>query len=172
MLARASGTIPTYTPSLYLPGSMGRYRQYPRVVKTSIPGAGVKGGKLVWGEQTMNLWGAPRVRFSTARLPLLGLGQSGADIASGASLIAGLISNPEATLRTQGPRVVQALDSYIVGPVVEAAVARSTPYLVRYFAPPLVTMYLMTALSTWFSYEVLISFRRGALKPNRRRKRK
>lgn len=75
MLARASGTIPTYTPSLYLPGSMGRYRQYPRVVKTSIPGAGVKAGKMVWGEQVLNLWGAPRVPFSTARVPLLGLGQ-------------------------------------------------------------------------------------------------
>jgi hypothetical protein len=101
-----------------------------------------------------------------------GLGQTSNDIASGAQLIAGLISNPEATLRTQGPRVVRALDAYIVGPVVEAAVARSTPYLVRYFAPPLVTMYVMTALSTWFSYEVLTAFRKGALRANRGRRRK
>jgi hypothetical protein len=101
-----------------------------------------------------------------------GLGQSSSDIASGAQIIAGLISNPEATLRQQGPRVVRALDSYIVGPVVEAAVSRSTPYLVRYFAPPLVTMYIMTALSTWFSYEVLTASRRGALKANRGRRRK
>lgn len=73
MMARASGSIPTYTPSLYLPGSIGRYRQYPRVVRTQIPGAGVVGGKLIWGEQVMNLWGAPRVRLSANRLPLLGL---------------------------------------------------------------------------------------------------
>jgi hypothetical protein len=75
MMARASGSIPTYTPSLYLPGSFGRYRQYPRVVRTPIPGAGVKGGRLVWGEQVLNLWGAPVARYSTNRLPLLGLGQ-------------------------------------------------------------------------------------------------
>ena len=100
-----------------------------------------------------------------------GLGQSTAqDIASGAQLIAGLFSNPEATLRVQGPRIVTALDSYIVGPVVQAAVERSTPYILRYLTPPLVTMYVMTALSTWFSYEVLVQSRRGALKSNRGRK--
>lgn len=75
MMARASGTIPPYTSSIYLPGSIGRYRQYPRVVKTQIPGAGVKAGKLVWGEQMLNLYGASRVPYSVARLPLLGLGQ-------------------------------------------------------------------------------------------------
>lgn len=100
------------------------------------------------------------------------LGDTATDIASGASLIAGLLSNPDATLRTQGPRIVRALDAYVVGPVTEAAVARSTPYLVRYFAPPLVTMYIMTALSTWFSYEVLTAFRRGALKANATKKRR
>lgn len=99
------------------------------------------------------------------------LGQSTAqDIASGAQLIAGLFSNPEATLRVQGPRIVTALDSYIVGPVVQAAVERSTPYVLRYLTPPLVTMYVMTALSTWFSYEVLIQSRRGALRANRGRR--
>ncbi len=96
-----------------------------------------------------------------------GLGQSASDIASGASLIGGLLSNPEATLRTRGPQIVAALDSYVVGPTVQAAVERSTPYLVRYFGPPLVTMYVMTALSTWFSYEVLTAARRGALRSNR-----
>jgi hypothetical protein len=55
---------------------MGRYRQYPRVVRTQIPGAGVKAGKMVWGEQVMNLWGAPVAAFSEDRVPLLGLGQS------------------------------------------------------------------------------------------------
>lgn len=75
MMARASRSIPTYTPSLYLPGSFGRYRQYPRVVRTSIPGAGVEAGKMVWGEQVMNLWGAPVAKYSNARVPLLGIGQ-------------------------------------------------------------------------------------------------
>jgi hypothetical protein len=76
MMARASGSIPTYTPSLYLPGSYGRYRQYPRVVRTQIPGAGVSAGKLVWGEQVLNLWGAPSAPFSSSRVPLLGFGQA------------------------------------------------------------------------------------------------
>jgi len=75
MMARASGSIPTYTPSLYLPGSFGRYRQYPRVVRTSIPGAGVTAGHLTWGSQQMNLWGAPVAAFNNDRAPLLGLGQ-------------------------------------------------------------------------------------------------
>lgn len=173
MMAIGSRTIPTYTPSIYLPGSAGRYRQYPRVVRTSIPGAGVVAGRLVWGEQMMNLWGAPTLPFNTDRVPLLGLGQTtAADVASGASLIAGLISNPDATLRIQGPRIVRALDSFVVGPVVQAAVERSTPYLVRYFGPPLVTLYVMTALSTWFSFEVLTAYRRGALKANRGRRSK
>jgi hypothetical protein len=78
MMARASRSIPQYTPSIYLPGSFGRYRQYPRVVRTSIPGAGVKAGKMIWGEQVMNLWGAPVARYSNNRVPLLGLGQDAA----------------------------------------------------------------------------------------------
>lgn len=101
-----------------------------------------------------------------------GLGQTAADIASGTSLIAGLFSNPEGTLRSRGPQIVAALDSYVVGPVVQAAVERSTPYLVAYFGPPLVTMYVMTAMATWFSYEVLVASRRGALRTNGRRRRR
>ena len=107
-----------------------------------------------------------------ARYHRPGLGTTASDVASGASLIAGLLTNPEATLRVQGPRIVTALDSYIVGPVVQSAVERSTPYLVRYFGPPLIMMYVMTAVSTWFSFEVLTAFRRGALKANRGRRRK
>jgi hypothetical protein len=30
---------------------------------------------MVWGEQVLDLWGAPSVPYSTARVPLLGLGQ-------------------------------------------------------------------------------------------------
>jgi len=76
MMARASASIPTYTPSLYLPGSYGRYRQYPRVVRTPIPGAGVKAGRMIWGEQALNLWGAPVARYSNGPVPLLGLGDA------------------------------------------------------------------------------------------------
>lgn len=46
-----------YLPSLYLPGSFGRFRQYPRVTETPIPGAGYDAKKLVWGEQVLYLGG-------------------------------------------------------------------------------------------------------------------
>lgn len=66
---------PSYTPSIYLPGSIGRFRQYPRVVRTPIPGANVSHGELIWGRQNMNLDNtSPKVRYSVARLPLLGVG--------------------------------------------------------------------------------------------------
>lgn len=100
-------------------------------------------------------------------VPGFGLGQTASQVADATSLIGGLFTNPEATLRARGPAIVSALDSYVVGPVVQAAVERSTPYMVRYFGPPLVAMYIMTALSTWFSYEVLLMARQGRLKPNR-----
>lgn len=49
--------VPSYTPSLYLPGSYGRYRQYPREVIAHIPGTGYDARQLVWGEQELNLDG-------------------------------------------------------------------------------------------------------------------
>lgn len=76
MMATGSRRIPRYVPSLYLPGSFGRYRQYPRVTRTEIPGAGLSVGKLIWGEQVLDLdnryGSAP---FNYDRVPLLGLGQ-------------------------------------------------------------------------------------------------
>lgn len=67
---------PAYTPQLYLPGSMGRYRTYPRMVTTPIPGAGFSNvGKLVWGEQVLDLSGR-RGSYpgNYERVPLRGLG--------------------------------------------------------------------------------------------------
>lgn len=71
-----------YTPSLYLPGNFGRYRSYPRRVRTPIPGAGYD-ATLVWAEQPLNLWGVqrgiPATRYGRyAPAPLLGLGQNAA----------------------------------------------------------------------------------------------
>jgi hypothetical protein len=73
-----------YLPSLYLPGSLGRFRQYPRVTTTPIPGAGYHAGKGVWGEQVLYLGGYGDL-FNThggmypygqySRVPLRGLGQ-------------------------------------------------------------------------------------------------
>lgn len=76
--------VRAYLPSIYLPGSLGRFRQYPRVTETPIPGAGHRAGKLVWGEQVLYLGGYgdinthggayPYGRYG--HVPLRGLGQS------------------------------------------------------------------------------------------------
>lgn len=67
-----------YTPSLYQPDSVGRYRQYPRVAETPIPGAGYHVGQLFWGEQELNLDGSarPQPYGSYSMVPLRGLGQT------------------------------------------------------------------------------------------------
>lgn len=77
--------VQPYRPSLYLPGSLARFRQYPRVVQTPIPGAGYNVGKGVWGEQVLYLGGYGDL-FNThggmypygqyAQVPLRGLGQT------------------------------------------------------------------------------------------------
>lgn len=68
-----------YTPSLYQPDSFGRYRHYPRNVRTPIPGAGYQVGKMLWAEQELNLNGSsrPQPYGSYAAVPLRGLGQLG-----------------------------------------------------------------------------------------------
>jgi LPXTG-motif cell wall-anchored protein len=65
-----------YTPSLYQPDSYGRYRIYPRVTETPIPGAGYRVGQMYWGEQELNLEGSrqPQPYGSYSMVPLRGLG--------------------------------------------------------------------------------------------------
>lgn len=72
--------LPAYTPALYLPGHYGRYRTYPFDTTTPIPGAGYD-ARLQWGEQVLNLDGAPagqHFRYGDYRrgggVPLLGMG--------------------------------------------------------------------------------------------------
>jgi len=105
-----------------------------------------------------------------------GLGQTtaadvGTTIADVTSVVAGLLANPDQTLQQRGPAIVTALDSYVVGPLVDAAAARATPYLVGYLGPPVVAMYVMVALSTWFSYQVFVQNRDRGVAKNRRRRR-
>jgi hypothetical protein len=77
-------SVRPYLPSLYLPGSRGRYRKYPKMTTTRIPGAGYRVGRGVWGEQVLYLGGYgdlfspgngtyPYGRY--AAVPLRGLGQ-------------------------------------------------------------------------------------------------
>jgi len=104
----AQAHVRPYLPSLYLPGSLGRFRQYPRVTETPIPGAGYRAGKGVWGEQVLYLGGygdlfkarGPYPYGQYAQVPLRGLGQAPATpwyartwvwgVAGGAALLLGV----------------------------------------------------------------------------------
>jgi hypothetical protein len=89
-----------------------------------------------------------------------------------ATLTAGLISNPDATLRVQGPRIVTALDRHVVEPLIGEATRAATPYLLKYLGPPLVVLYGLSIASMVFSYQVLKESRAGRVKANRRRRRR
>lgn len=84
--------LPSYYPGQYLPGSFGRYRQYPRSVDTPIPGAGYDVGRMAWAEQQLNLTANPthaQTYGNYAVVPLRGLGDSGDGL--------GLTMTPEMT---------------------------------------------------------------------------
>jgi hypothetical protein len=109
-------------------------------------------------------------------ITISGLGQASSvttPISSAADLAARLITAPDATLRAQGPQIVRALDTYVVGPVSDAAAARIAPYIIRYIVPPLALLYLMTGLSVFYSYSALsaVTSKKG-LQTNPRRSRR
>lgn len=64
-----------YTPALYLPGNIGRFRTYPRNVQTPIPGAGYD-ARMRWAEQELDLSGRAGA-YPTGQyngVPLRGIG--------------------------------------------------------------------------------------------------
>lgn len=106
-----------------------------------------------------------------------GLGQASCpplqlDAGAIATLAAGLVSNPEATLQRQGPRIVTALDRHVVQPLIGEATRAATPYLLKYLGPPLVVLYGLSIASMVFSYQVLKESRASRVKANRRRHRR
>lgn len=99
-----------------------------------------------------------------------GMGQvTGQDVANIASLAAGLISNPDATLARQGPAIVNAVEQRLVGPLMRQTIR---DYVVPYFGPPLLVLYVLSGMAMWSSYTVLQEFRAGKLKANRGRRRR
>jgi hypothetical protein len=48
---------PSFRPQIYSYQSRSRFRQYPRDVRTSIPGAGFSVKDLRWGDQVLDLSG-------------------------------------------------------------------------------------------------------------------
>lgn len=172
--------VPAYTPRLYGPGSSGRFRQYPRQVVTPIPGAGYRVPRLAWAEQQINLDGG--VRVTGGPQPLRGIGNydsgdglgnfTSADAASIATVAAQLIRDPEGTLRVQGPRIVSAVDRHILTPTVDQVFENAKPHLLKYLGPPILVLYLMTGLSTYYSYLVLKNSPRRVAANGRRRRRR
>lgn len=102
----------------------------------------------------------------------LGTDPTPADIANIVSVAGRLIAAPDATLRVQGPAIVAALDRHVLAPVMNVAVQRAMPYVIRYMGPPLVVLYLLSGMATYFSFEVLAAHRKELMKNSRRRKRR
>jgi len=174
-------TLAPYTPALYLPRNLGRYRSYPRTVVTPIPGAGYRVRRLVWGDQPLNLRGAqpgvpPRTYGLYDREPLLGLGDDiqPQQVLNIADITSRIITSPDATLRQYGPAIVTGLDKYVLGPVIDKAAQRSAPYLLKYVMPPVAVLYLLTGLATFYSYQALkaVAGKRGVQANRRRRHRR
>lgn len=219
-----------YTPSLYRPGSFGRYRQYPRTVRTPIPGAGYHVGRMAWAEQELNLNGSsrPQPYGSYAMVPLRGLGAppvltpEQADRAMGwtakkmraywdarakacqqfadegeclarvarhvpvtigglgqttgsatqnvmtlLDVTAGLIRDPETTLRTRGPAIVAAADKHVVNPIFDKVGQSVAPYMVKYVLPPMAILYVLSGISAYYSFKMA-----KKMNANRRKRRR
>jgi hypothetical protein len=218
-----------YTPSLYQPGSLARYRKYPRMVRTKIPGAGYRVGRLVWAEQQLNLDGSsqPQNYGSYVTAPLRGLGspvltaaQANRDMGwtpkklkaywdarakmcsefadegeclarvarhvpvtigslgqtTGSAtqnvmtlldVTAGLIRDPETTLRTRGPAIVAAADKHVVNPIFDKVGQAVAPYMVKYVLPPMAILYVLSGISAYYSFRMA-----KKMNANRRKRRR
>lgn len=106
----------------------------------------------------------------------LGAGPSAQDtgqtVLNVANVVAGLVRDPEGTLRVQGPGIVSAVDRHLVGPVVDSVARASAPYVLRYVLPALGVLYLLSGAAAYFSFEVLRQQGERKMSPNRRRRRR
>lgn len=168
-----------YTPALYLRRNLGRYRSYPHTTVTPIPGAGYDAKSLVWGEQFLNLWGdrpgVPPTQYGNyENVPLLGMGDvDPTQVLNVANTLSQIFSNPDATLRAQGPAIVTATDKYLLGPMTDAMASHIAPYLWKYFAPALALLYVGVGVSAFYSYSALkATVGKRGVSANRRRTRR
>jgi len=129
--------MPQLNTSIYSLGSRRRTAQYPTFVRTPIPGAGFN-RRLVMAAQPIMLNG-------------LGAGPNPMDVVN---VAAGLITNPDATLRARGPAIVTAVDTYLMAPLVASVVKEVKPYVFKYVIPPLAIIMITSALGAWFGYKI------------------
>lgn len=132
---------PSFRPQIYSYQSRSRFRQYPRDVRTSIPGAGFSVKDLRWGDQVLDLSG-----LGSTGLGALNVGQV-------LDAAARLTSDPDAYLRQKGPAIVAAADTYLLTPMSATIGRKSAPYLLKYVAPPLVMLYALSGLAAFFAYK-------------------
>ena len=129
--------MPMLNTQVYSLGSRSRYAQYPTFVRTPIPGAGFN-RRLVMASQPIMLNG-------------LGATPNPMDIVN---VVAGLLTNPEATLAARGPALVNAVDAHVMGPLVDSAMKAAKPYALKYALPPLAFVMVTSALGAWFGYKI------------------
>ena len=144
--------LPMRPAIIYSKGDRYRYRQYPFWTRTSIPGAGFK-RRLVWAQQPLMLSGLSGGYNYSAHHSPDGLGVTASQVTSTVSTAAGLLSDPDAYLRARGPQLVAALDRHVIGPIMDASIRRSTPYIVKYIVPPIALLYVISGMAAWFAYK-------------------
>lgn len=168
--------VAPYEPIIYSYGSKKRFRQYPSHVRTSVPGAGYK-ERLAWAPQRLDLrWSREPLqqelqglgnysglgcgcRDESPSMGGCGCGTSGLggpaedDALRVAGLAARILSNPDATLRAEGPRLVAAADRYLIAPLVDTTAQRMVPIVLKYLAPPLVLLYILSGVSAYYAYQ-------------------
>jgi len=129
-----------WKPEIYTLGSRGRYAQYPTFVRTPIPGAGFN-RRLVMASQP---------------LMLNGMGALGAPLNPMAlvNTAAGVLTNPDATLRQKGPEIVRAVDAHVMGPLVKSVVKNAKPYILKYVLPVYAVITVAAVLGAVYGYQI------------------
>ena len=102
----------------------------------------------------------------------LGVDQTAMDVRSAVDVIAGLISNPDATLRRYGPALVTAVDRHVLTALINKLAAGLAPYMYKYVLPPLSVLYILGGVSAYYSFRADSNTRRSSVKANRRRRRR
>jgi hypothetical protein len=129
-----------WKPEIYSLGSRSRYAQYPTFVRTSIPGAGFN-RQLVMASQPLMLNG-------------MGALGSPLDPMAIVNTTAGLLTNPDATLRQRGPEIVRAVDAHVMAPLVESVVKNAKPYILKYVLPVYAVITVGAVLGAVYGYKI------------------
>lgn len=79
---------------------------------------------------------------------------------------AGLIRDPETTLRTRGPAIVAAADRHVVNPLFSLVGDALAPYMIKYALPSFAVLYVLGGVSAYYSYRTA-----KKLNANKRRRR-